>query len=175
MEKYSLIKPDETLVAKIKQYRSEMLDANSSMDGTGSLRNMDNVNEWLVYNRLCEQKETVPEGLVTCDQYVYLRESDKKVVGMIQFRHYLNDFLENYGGHIGYSVCPSERQQGHAKGMLKECLAYCKEYGLDKVLITCDVDNSASERTIVANNGVYENTIYYEAEKKHLKRFWIDL
>ncbi|WP_312667561.1 hypothetical protein [Tissierella praeacuta] len=37
-----------------------------------------------------------------------MREKDKKIVGMIQFRHYFNEFLEKYGGHIGYSVRPDD-------------------------------------------------------------------
>jgi predicted acetyltransferase len=175
MEKCILIKPDVSLINDIQLFRQEMLDASSSMDGTGSLRSEDNIEQWLEDNKQYENKETVPDNFVTCDQYVFIRESDQKVMGMIQFRHYFNEMLEKYGGHIGYSIRPNERRKGYATTMLQECLVYCKAYGLDKVLITCLQDNKASERTILANGGVYESTIYYEAENEHLKRFWISL
>ena len=31
---------------------------------------------------------------------------------MIQVRHYFNEYLEKYAGHIGYSVRPSEKRKG---------------------------------------------------------------
>ena len=37
---------------------------------------------------------------------------------MIQLRHCFNDYLERYGGHIGYSVRPDERRKGYAAWML---------------------------------------------------------
>ena len=43
--------------------------------------------------------------------------------------------------------------------------------GIEKLLITCDVKNEASEKTILANGGVYENTI--DVEDCKMKRYWI--
>lgn len=40
-------------------------------------------------------------------------------LGRIQLRHELNDFLREYGGHIGYDVAPQHRRQGHATAMLR--------------------------------------------------------
>lgn len=94
---------------------------------------------------------------------------------MIQFRHYFNEFLEKYGGHIGYSVRPEERRKGYAKKMLSNCLNICKAYGLEKVLVTCIQGNVGSQRTILANGGVYESTIYCESDNVYLERYWIHL
>lgn len=94
---------------------------------------------------------------------------------MIQVRHYFNDFLEKYAGHIGYSVRPSERCKGYAKRMLKMTLPFCQEIGIDKVLIACIDGNIGSEKTILANDGVYESTVYEPNGDRYLKRFWIDL
>lgn len=75
---------------------------------------------------------------------------------MIQFRHYLNEYLERYVGHIGYSVRPSERRKGYAKRMLADCIKICKLNGLEKILLACIEENEGSRRTILANGGAYE-------------------
>ena len=73
------------------------------------------------------------------------------------------------GGHIGYSIRPSQRRKGFAKLQLELGLAEARKQGLDRVLITCDEDNEASRRTILSAGGVYENTI------DRSQRYWIDL
>ena len=72
-------------------------------------------------------------------------------------------------------IVPSERRKGYAKRMLAECLAYCRQCGLTRVLITCKAENEASRRTILAGGGVYENTAYCATEDTHLQRYWITL
>lgn len=174
-EKLLLLKPDITFKDEIASYRSEFLEAGSSMDGTGTLRRNDNPEDWLEYNKLLEKKETMPKGMVTSTQFVFVRESDRRIVGMIQIRHYFNDYLKKYGGNIGYSVRPSERRKGYAKKMLSLILPECRKLSLQKVLITCIDGNLGSERTILANGGVYENTVFCEEDGEYLKRFWITL
>ena len=106
---------------------------------------------------------------------IFVREEDDKIVGMLQIRHYFNDYLEKYGGHIGYSVAPSERRKGYASQMLKTALPKCKELGIDKVLITCIDNNEGSRKTILSNGGVYESSVYEPNEKVYLERYWINL
>ena len=77
-------------------------------------------------------------------------------------------YLDTYGGHIGYSVAPGERRKGYASQMLKEALIKCRELGIDKVLITCTDNNEGSRKTILANGGIYESTVYEPEEKVSL-------
>jgi predicted acetyltransferase len=169
-----LIKPDETMLGQISAYRTAFLNAGDSMDGTGPLFRMEDPEDWLFSCRSLVLRETTPPQWVPSDQFVYLREDDQKIVGMIQFRHEFNDFLRDFGGHIGYSVHPDERRKGYAKRMLTECLERCRAFGLDRVLITCRVENEASRRTILSCGGVYEKTVYCERDNVNLERYWID-
>ena len=92
---------------------------------------------------------------------------------MIQVRHHFNDYLEKYAGHIGYSVRPSERRKGYAKEMLRMALPFCREIGIDKVMITCIDGNIGSEKTILANGGVYDGTVWEPEEQVNFERYWI--
>ena len=173
MEELVLVKVAEEYASQIADYRQEMLDMGSSMDGTGSLRRTADPYDYIAKCRDYEKKETLPEGRVIATQFLLIRRSDNKIVGMIQVRHYFNEYLEKYAGHIGYSVRPSERKRGYAKTMLKMSLSFCNSIGLDKVLITCDEDNEGSERTIRANGGEFESIIFEPNEGINLKRFWV--
>lgn len=175
MEEFILTRPTSEYASQIVEYRQEFLDAGSSMDGTGSLRRIENPEEYIKISEDYEDPQKVPSHLVPATQFVFIRKCDNRLVEMLQVRHYFNDILEKYGGHIGYSVRPSERRKGYAKEMLKMALSFCREIGIDKVLITCIDGNIGSEKTILANGGVYESTIHEPTENVDLKRFWITL
>lgn len=175
MDELVLIRPNEKYADQISEYRQEFLDNGDSMDGCGPIRRIEDPNEYINICKQYEDPKTVPEHLVVATQFFMIRKSDDKLIGMIQVRHYFNEYLEKYAGHIGYSVRPSERRKGYAKKMLKMALPFCKEIGLEKVLISCIDGNIASEKTILANGGVYESTVHEPGGNRDLKRFWITL
>ena len=172
---FFLIEPCEEYSEQIREYRQEFLDAESSMDGCGRLRRFEDPVDYIEDCRKFAFSETVPEGWVVSTQFFFVRKSDNRLVGVIQVRHSFNDYLSKFGGHIGYSIRPSERRNGYAKSMLKAVLPYCREIGLDRVLITCIEGNLGSERTILANGGVYESAVWEEGANQKLKRFWVEL
>lgn len=108
------------------------------------------------------------EGLVRCD-YFWLTEG-AAMIGFLALRHSIDtEYLRTEGGHIGYSIRSSYRRQGHASRALGLALERARELGLERVLITCDVDNVASARTIESQGGVFEGIV------KIKRRYWIAL
>ena len=170
-----LVRPSMEYEKELLSYKADFLANSDSMDGCGPLRRHDNIKDYIAEAESYTKKETLPEGKVIATQFLCVRKSDGRVVGMIQVRHYLNDYLKKYAGHIGYSVRPSERRHGYAKWMLRHALDYCRELGIDKAMVTCVDTNEASRRTILACGGKYDSYVYEPDEKKNLERYYIDL
>lgn len=127
--------------------------------------------EWLENTCKYEYSETCPDGFVPASTYFLMRNT--RILGAINIRHCLNDYLFNYGGHIGYGIRPSEREKGYAIRMLSMALPLVKQLGVARVLITCDQDNIASAKTIKANGGVLENEVI--EDDSITQRYWIEL
>ena len=131
-----------------------------------------------------EKYETVFECLQLCEDmvdkitwYMAIRENDGKIVGFIVFRHkleYDDDDIE-FASNFGYSVRPSERGKGYAKEQLRLGLQKAKEMGLDKVRIVCRDINIGSNKTILANSGVYVDMIHGEVSGMNINRYDIPL
>ena len=173
MEKIILVKPDLSYADEIIKYKEESLKENPIINGSAGLDRLSSIEDWLeeLNKRSCE--DTVPEGLVPSSTYLGIREKDNYIVGMIDIRHYLNEYLTQVGGNIGYSVRKTERNKGYAKQMLKLALEKCRDLKMKKVLITCDEDNIASEKVILSANAKFEDIRSFDGKNK--KRFWIKL
>lgn len=108
------------------------------------------------------------------DSVFFLLDIKRNILlGAVNIRHYLNDYLLQYGGHIGDGIRPSERGKGYATEMIRLALIECKRLGIDKVLMVCDKSNIASRKTIIKNGGILENEIVEDGEIQ--QRYWINL
>jgi predicted acetyltransferase len=126
------------------------------------------VNKWGEY----ESENIYDKGLVPSSIY-FLVDEDKIIYGVIDIRHDLNDYLSQYGGHIGYGVRPSQRRKGYASQMLTLALPIAKELGINNALITCDKNNTGSAKTIINNGGILENEVINGDEIT--QRYWITI
>ena len=175
MSEFVFTKPSFEYLAQIKAYREEFANCLDWLHGAQGLKRFEEPQDWLNYLALCENDATVPEGEHKYSQFIYVRMADKKIVGMIGVRHKPVGPLETWGGHVGYSVSPSERMKGYATQMLHEVLPYCKSLGLNRVLLTAGDENVGSVKTIIANGGILES--YVMSPKHHVMvgRYWITL
>lgn len=174
MNRLKLVLPNIDHKEILMDYKNEFIKNGDSMDGSAGLANAKSFEEWYEAFKDNLNEETVREGLVPATTYLAIDENEK-LVGMIDIRHRLNDFLLNFGGNIGYSVRKSERRKGYATEMLKLALKKCIELNIKKVLITCNRDNIGSAKTIISNGGVLENEIFDPDDNKMTQRYWITL
>ena len=171
-QKLHLREPEEADREQVMAYREEFLANGSRMDGTSALDQYPDFDAWLANIRALKDPATTPAGFVPATQYLALDEQEH-LVGMTNLRHYLNDYLLTYGGHIGYSVRPTERKNGYATQMLRLTLDKARERGIGKVRICCDHYNVASARTIRANGGVLEDELFDSSDGMLTQRYWI--
>lgn len=165
--------PTEADEADVLAYKREFIENDDSMDGTAGLQTAESYAEWLAAVRDNQSEQTVRPGLVPATTLLARDAATGLLVGMIDIRHRLNDYLLCFGGHIGYSVRPSCRRRGYATRMLALALERCRSMALTRVLITCCRNNLASARTIQKNGGVLENEVPEDGEMT--QRYWITL
>lgn len=113
----------------------------------------------------------LPEGRVHCT-YLWItapagEAGSVEFVGYLALRHTLTPWLLEEGGHIGYSVRPSRRREGHATRALLLALDRAAGLGLDRVLLTVDEDNTGSRAVIEGAGGGYEDS------RRGKRRYWI--
>ena len=166
-----LVRPDVRFRESWQQAVEEHAADGTFMHGSGLWDLGDSVPpiEEVVENllRMDQPDVELPEGRVRCTYY-WITDADE-FVGCLALRHSLTAWLLEEGGHIGYSVRPSRRRQGHATRALALSLDRARALGLDRVLITADEDNRPSQLVIERCGGRYEDT------RKGKRRYWIEL
>ena len=176
MHELILINPSKLYEKQVMSYKEEMLQNGNSFDGCAGLEDVDSFDEWIDFER--RLKEKYKTEYVPSEVFLAVRKKDNFIIGMIDFRYALSDFFKNFGGNIGYSIRPSERQKGYASEMLGLVLPICREFGENKILLTCDKENVASQKIIIKNGGVLENEIADTVgltKSGIIQRYWISI
>ena len=127
---------------------------------------------WLRY---LEERERGLGAEGKAPQSLYLlKRADGTILGATGIRHFLTEDSMISGGHIGYGIRPEFRKQGYGDTILALALIKLRELGVTRALVTCECDNTASERVIINNGGVLENDMFDE-KGRHFYRYWIAL
>ena len=130
-------------------------------------------NDYRDFDNYLENLE-IKDGKVP-DSVFFLLDVERNILlGAVNIRHYLNDYLLQFGGHIGDGIRPSERRKGYATEMIRLALIECKKLGIDKVLMVCDKSNIGSAKSIMKNGGILENE-FVDEDGEVNQRYWIDL
>ncbi len=165
-----LIKPTIDLAEQIMEFKKEF--DGGSIHGGSNLATCSSVEEWIEHITQLSSKDTCPTDLVPSTTLLVM--NDDKIIGIADIRHHINHpLLSKWGGHIGYSLRPTERYQGYGPEMLRQVLKKAKNLELPDVLLCCDADNTASEKVILANGGQYERSVDIDGSGTFVKRYWI--
>lgn len=160
---------------EIIEYINEFVRNGSVINGLSGATSCKTFQE--LYEKLQKQKnlkfasynqEERPPSLT----YMLKRKSDERLIGTFNLRLNLTKSLDdNFAGHIGYGVRPSERGKGYATQGLKLILDVCRERYMKFVCLGCFSENIGSKKTIINNGGKLINHTdslisedYYEIE-----------
>lgn len=163
-----LVRPTLELKEKALAYRKEHFQQGEMIIcGSELFDKTESYEEWLTLVTRNANPKTVSENWVVTDTFFAVRESDDRIIGMIDLRHTLNEFLKDLG-NCGYSVRPSERKKGYATEMLCKLTKEARAAGMKDLQISVEKQNTASRKVIQKNGGVYERSFTFEGETADL-------
>lgn len=160
-----LVRPTLEWKEKALAYRKEHFQQGEMIIcGSELFDKTESYEEWLTLVTRNADPKTVSENWVVTDTFFAVRESDNRIIGMIDLRHTLNEFLKDLG-NCGYSVRPSERRKGYATEMLCKLIEAARAAGMKDLQISVEKENTASRKVIEKNGGVYERNFTFEGER----------
>ena len=159
-----------------ESFIQEFYEYQSDIYGSGELDEYikeSNYEDWL--KKLNEDIDVAntKEGRVPGLTYFCIRESDNKIIGMLNVRLSLNDFLYREGGHIGYSIRPTERRKGYSNQILKKAILILDRLNIKDIRISCRKNDLASIKIISKNNGELESEFYSETYDEEIRMYVI--
>ena len=175
MENLLLIRPSPDMEKAALDYHAEHLACGETVLHGSALMDTLPYGEWVQRTLENAHPDTVHGDWVVADTFFTVRQTDGRIVGMVDIRHSLDTpFLTTIGGHIGYGVRPSERRKGYATAILGLALEHARGLGLSQVMLSCYQDNEGSRRTILKWGGVKEREVVH-TDGKTVDVYWIGL
>ncbi|SDY58471.1 GNAT family N-acetyltransferase [Lachnobacterium bovis] len=123
--------------------------------------------DWIEKKRDWSEGKNLPEGFVADTTYVLADEGN--YVGVFNLRHYLNEFLREGPGHIGYCISNKYRGKNYATKGLKLTLEKAREFNIKEAYLAVNKDNPASLK-VQLKNGAY---IHHENKSEYFTRIKI--
>lgn len=174
MDKLILVKPSIDYKNQIQYFIDNYGDLSGGIPGSSRLIEMESIEKWLEWIDLASDKNNDISPYVTASVFLCIREKDNKLIGFIDIRHDLNDYLENYGGHVGYSIAKDERKKGYGKEQLRLAKEEAKKIGMNKLLITCDKDNLGSKKIIESAGGILTKEVLNPNNGEVYLHHWLE-
>lgn len=169
-----LIYPSRLWELEIMQYRQECLGCDGSVSGAASLGKFHDATEWLVWLGKLSSEDTCPPDYVPSTTLILVDNSSHRILGTVDIRHRLDYYLRHFGGHIGYSIRPSERGKGFGTLQLKKAMEFAaNNLNIYKTMVTCNESNEASRRTILSCGGLFEASEYDVSCHEMVQRYWL--
>ncbi|MBP0975127.1 MAG: GNAT family N-acetyltransferase [Oscillospiraceae bacterium] len=164
-----LIRPSAAHKAQALAFRQEFYDHGEQViNGSELLDQTDDYDAWLESVTKNTSPETVNPDWVVTDTF-FAADDTGTIVGIIDLRHTLNDFLRDFG-NCGYSVRPTARRKGYATEMLRQLCGIARDAGLTELHLSVERSNTPSVKTIVRNGGVLERSFVFECEPADIYR-----
>ena len=109
--------------------------------------------EWLITKQRDAEQKGIVDGWKVPYTTFWLYD-DGIPVGFGNVRHFLTDALRKVGGHIGYGIAPRFRGKGYGNEILRLLIDEAEKIGIEKALLTVQIENIASQAVALANGGV---------------------
>lgn len=113
----------------------------------------DEYKKWLISKEQDDRQEGIVDSWKVPFTTFWLY-ADGIPVGFGSVRHFLTKALCKVGGNIGYGIAPQYRGKGYGKEILRLLLQEAHGLGIEKALVTIQLDNMASQAVALANGGV---------------------
>ncbi|WP_117170096.1 GNAT family N-acetyltransferase [Paraliobacillus sediminis] len=168
-----LAQPTVDLKTKYIDFYQEWKESEEEMIPFVIKKDPENFQSLLNYLSDCEKGIEPPESWIP-ESSTYWLVDNHELIGVVNIRHRLTEPLFNGGGHIGYGIRPSKRNNGYAIQILSLALEKAKEMNLEEVLLVCNSTNTASNKVILNNGGISDKD-FIDEKNNTLKRYWIKL
>lgn len=174
MVKLKHVIPTKEYEKQAIEYVREFFSCGSKINGMGGLDiYLDDYDAWLL--KLKNDSLGLNIKKIPIKTFFLVREEDNYIVGMINIRVSDDVDVLNYAGHIGYSIRPTERNNGYNKINLYLGLKYLDKHNIKEALISCVDSNLASAKTIIALGGIKYEEIYKEEYGGNIQKYKIDI
>lgn len=143
--------------SQIAAYKTAFQARNEQINGGLQLQHFNSFLLWFLHIRLCGLPYWLHPHLPRASIFLLRRPRDETIIGVITIRRTNSRFFLKHGGHIGYSICPSERNQGYGTTILSLALEKCRGFGMRQVELICSESNIFSRKVIENNGGVFHH------------------
>ena len=178
MEQFYLELPSKNRKDQILDYLNEIIIYNSETNGLGALSKIIDGYSFEEALEIClnmqYKKYAKKLGKSQVKTFLLIRENDDKIIGCINIRWNLTDYMKKYSGNIGYGIRPTERNKGYNKINLYLGLLEAKKLNLNKVMLVCETNNLPSSKTIEALGGILERKEIDPNDGVLTSYYWID-